>query len=295
MHLSKNTITTILIVFFILIFFNVTAQEKNVTKRIKILTYNVKFLPSFLVHIKHFPVRRAPLIADALLQDSLDIIVYQEMFDARARRILEKKMKHSFPYMIGPRNNKPKGWKRGSGVMVMSKYPLKPLEKTIYSKCKKIDCVAKKGVLAVEVDFNGQPLQFFGTHMQAGGGKELKKLQHKEFGEVLKRHEKQGVPQISLGDFNTHKEDPEMYANLLRELQSEDGDLTGELQYTSDHTLNDMDKPNEKRSVIDYVLYKGNGVKLKSAKREVRAYTKRWSKRNKDLSDHFAVLADFEF
>lgn len=295
MRLSKNTFTAALLMFFLLNFLVVSAEDKREGKRIKILTYNVKFLPNFLAHIKHFPVRRAPLIAEALLKDSLDIIVYQEMFDARARRILEKKMKHDFPYMIGPRANKPKGWKRGSGVMVMSKYPLKPLEKTVYSKCKKVDCVARKGVMAVEVDFNGQPLQLFGTHMQAGGGKELKKLQHKEFGEVLKRHEKQGVPQISLGDFNTHKEDPDMYGNLLRELQSEDGDLIGELQYTSDHTINDMDEPNDKKSVIDYVLYKGNGVKLKSAKRQVRAYTKRWSKRNKDLSDHFAVLANFEF
>ena len=273
----------------------VFAQQNSGKKEIKILTYNVKFLPNFLAHIKHFPVKRAPYIADAVLHDSVDVVVYQEMFDARARRILEKKMAHDFPYMIGPRGHKPKGWKRGSGVMVMSKYPLKPLGKTVYSKCKKIDCVARKGVMVVEVDFNGQPLQFFGTHMQAGGGLELKKMQHKEFGEVMRHYEKSNVPQISLGDFNTHKEDTVMYNNLLRELQSQDGPLTGALQFTSDHTLNDMDKPSDKRSVIDYILYRGNGIELKSATREVRAYRKQWSKKHKDLSDHFAVLATFGF
>jgi endonuclease/exonuclease/phosphatase family metal-dependent hydrolase len=294
-HLSKNKFTPLFFVLSILWYLPGMAQEKTETRKLKILTYNVKFLPRFLVHIRHHPLKRAPLIADAILSDSVDIVVLQEVFDARARKILEKKMTYHFPYIIGPGANRPKGWKRGSGVMVLSRFPLKPLEKTVYSQCKKIDCVARKGVMAVQVDFNGQILQVFGTHMQSEGSVPLMMLQHKEFGEVLRQYSQQGVPQISLGDFNTAKEDTVLYRNLLKELQSEDGDLIGDLPFTFDHTQNDMDYSKDKPGVIDYVFYKGNGVPLQRATREVRIYRKRWSKHNQDLSDHFAVLAHFEF
>lgn len=294
MLLSKNKLTALLLLFSVTLSFRSFSQE-NHPKQVKILTYNVQFLPNFLVHIKHFPRKRAALIAEAVLRDSVDIVVFQEIFDAPARKTLIKEMRHEFPYMIGPRTNKPKSWKRGTGVMIMSRTSLTPLEKFHFSKCKGVDCLAKKGIMIVETEVKGQALQIFGTHLQADGKREMMELQHREFGAALKRHEKANVPQISLGDFNTLNTDTALYNNMIQSLQSEDGPISGELKNTFDHSKNDMNKYDDEMGVLDYILYKGNGIEPKSVTRRVIPYQKRWSKRNKDLSDHYALLATFEF
>ncbi|HRP38182.1 MAG: sphingomyelin phosphodiesterase [Chitinophagales bacterium] len=297
MLLSKNKFIGIISLLLIAILLpeNTFAKDKIQKKELRILSYNIQFLPNFLRHIQHFPRKRAPFIGKAVLGDSVDVVVFQEMFDAPARKALIKELEGTFPYIVGPRKNKPKGWKRGTGVMIMSKYPITPLEKIKFSKCKGIDCLANKGVVAVQLNFDGQPIQIYGTHLQAEASEELLRLQHHEFGQLLKKYEKKNIPQISLGDFNTTKADTALYHNLLTELQSEDGNLTGEIQNTFDSNVNDMQKPTGERGVIDYILYKGNGIKLKSAKRQVRAYQHKWGKKNKDLSDHYALLADFKF
>lgn len=297
MYLSKNKFIGFVCLLFAAIILpeSTFAKDKLQKKELRILSYNVQFLPNFLRHIQHFPRKRAPYISKAVLGDSVDIVVFQEIFDAPARKTLIKELESTFPYIVGPRKNKPKGWKRGTGVLIMSKYPLTPLEKIKYSKCKGIDCLANKGVIAVEMNFNGQSIQIYGTHMQAEGSVNLMKLQHHEFGQLLKKYEKKNTPQISLGDFNTEKVDTLLYHNLLNELQSEDGGFTGELQKTFDGNKNDMSRSDNESGVIDYILYKGNGIKLKSAERRIRAYQHKWGKKNKDLSDHYALLADFKF
>jgi len=40
---------------------------------------------------------------------------------------------------------------------------------------------------------------------------------------------------------------------------------------------------------------KKNGTAPKSVSREVKIYRHQWSKKNKDLSDHYAVLMNIEF
>jgi endonuclease/exonuclease/phosphatase family metal-dependent hydrolase len=127
--------------------------------------------------------------------------------------------------------------------------------------------------------------------MQAGGGKELKESQYAEAGALLKRHQQQGVPQFAAGDFNTKKGDHTLYDTLVRALDAQDGLITGDLQYTSDHLLNDMDSYNpEKRNVIDYVFCRPNGVNVCNTSRCVRKFEHPWHPRHKDLSDHFAVV-----
>ena len=269
------------------------SKNDTVTAReVSIMTYNIKMLPrgaNSFVH--HFPLKRARLIPDKLIEEGADVIVFQEAFDGIAVRILRKKLKVAYPYNMGFQNRKVISYKRAGGVLIFSKYPLKEIESIRYSQCKGIDCAGNKGAMLVEVAHPAGRFQVFGTHMQAGGGKELKESQYAEVGELLRRHEQAGVPQFAAGDFNTKKADPVLYDTLVRALQAEDGTISGDLQYTSDHSLNDMEdyKP-EKRNVIDYVFYKGNGIKPISTKRYVRRFTQQWDAKHKDLSDHFAMV-----
>jgi len=274
----------------------VTKSDSIRSKEISIMTYNIKMLPrganSF---IHHFPLKRARLIPDKVIAEGTDVVVFQEAFDGVADRILRKKLKSAYPYNMGFQNRKLVSYKRAGGVLMFSKYPLTEIESIKYSQCKGIDCAGHKGSMLVEVAHPAGRFQLLGTHMQAGGTKEIKESQYAEAGELLRRHEQAGVPQFAAGDFNTKKADPVLYDTLVRALHAEDGAITGDLQFTSDHSLNDMEeyKP-DKRNVIDYVFYIGNGVKPVSARRYVCRFMQPWDAKHKDLSDHFAMVLRME-
>lgn len=262
------------------------------SREISIMTYNIKMLPrganSF---IHHFPLRRARLIPDKLIAEGVDVIVFQEAFDGVADRILRKKLSTAYPYNMGFKNRKVVSYKRAGGVLIFSKYPMTELESIKYTQCKGIDCAGNKGALLVEVQHPAGKFQLFGTHMQAGGSKELKVSQYAEAGALLKRHEQPGVPQFAAGDFNTKKGNRELYDTLVRALDAQDGDISGELQFTSDHILNDMENYDpKKRNLIDYVFFRPNGFRISSATRYVRKFEQQWHPKHKDLSDHFAMI-----
>lgn len=268
-----------------------SCQNDSLNNSLTILSWNVKFLPRILAHIGHQPMKRVPLIAEKLITEQYDILVFQEAFDRSCNKKLIKLLKPIYPYVIGPANQKP-GFKVSSGIMIMSKLKLKELGTIDFKECEKEDCMARKGALLVETIWKGITIQILGTHLEAGGSKELKTGQYTEIANLLDKYVQQGVPQFVAGDFNTHKEskDTTLYNRLIRILKAEDGPLSGELQFTSDHALNDMDSYNpNRRSVIDFIFYRANGVPYSFMKREVIRYQQRWGKKNSDLSDHFAV------
>ena len=259
--------------------------------QICIMSYNIKMLPRGAVFLHHHPVIRARLIPAKLLLESPDVIVFQEAFDGKAIRVLQRKLKAVYPYCMGPQNRKLVSYKRAGGVLMFSKYPMREVESITYTECKGIDCIGHKGAMLVEVEHPAHKFQLLGTHMQAGGTRELKLSQYQEAGALLKRHEQAGVPQFAAGDFNTVKGNEKLYPYLVDALKAEDGEISGDLKFTSDHLMNDMENMDStKRRVIDYVFYKSNGVKAISASRYAREFEQRWSAKHKDLSDHNAIV-----
>ena len=256
---------------------------------LKVLTYNIKMLPRVLTFIKHHPVVRARIIPRIVAPDSAQVIVFQEAFDHKAIRILKRELKPYYPFWAGPANSTP-SLKASSGVMVFSKVPLKELGEVHFTDCDREDCLARKGAILVQLQWKGNTVQVMGTHMEAGGAFEMKQNQYEQIEGLMKRFRKDSIPQLYCGDFNTHKGSA-LYDTMLHTFTAEDGPITGDLQYTSDHLLNDMDSydPN-RRGVIDFVLYKGNGLQPKTLSREVKRYQFPWDKKHKDLSDHFAVM-----
>lgn len=268
---------------------------KATGQQVTVLTWNIKFLPRILAHIHHYPMKRVPLIAAQLNALPYDIVVLQEAFDRSCNRKLKKLLHEKYPYCIGPANQKG-GFKISSGVMIFSRYPLKWLGEVDFETCEKEDCMARKGGLLVEADVQGRRLQILGTHMEAGGSDALKTSQLVELGGLLDRFAESGVPQLACGDFNIASDNSRLYPYILYLLKAEDGPLTGELKYTSDHLLNDMESYNpSRRHLIDYILYRGNGVQPVSVTRQVVRHTQRWHKKHEDLSDHLAVRMDLVF
>lgn len=269
---------------------------KASAQEVRIMTYNLKFLPRFAFTLGHHPVKRAKLIPQHLINDSVDVVVFEEMFDPLAIRILSEKLQPAYPYIIGPGKFRPKGFKRGSGVMIASKFPITALEKIRYSQCKGYDCYAHKGAILVEVNAPQQRFQLFGTHMQSGGSNALKLQEQLEAAALLQRHRQPGVPQLIAGDFNIRQNDTLLYNAMIRNLECTNDSVCGTQKWTSDHFLNDMYPFSEtKRRQLDYILYIPNGVKPSFMERTVKMYRQRWSARHQDLSDHFALMMRLKF
>lgn len=268
-----------------------TADNRSNKEAISILSWNIKMLPRGATFLHHHPVIRARIIPEVLLKESADVIVFQEAFDGKAMRIIKKGLKEMYPYSQGYQNKKVITYKRAGGVLMFSKYPIKEVESIKYAQQKGIDKAAAKGALLAEVQHPAITFQLLGTHMQAGGSRELKISQYQEAGELLSRHLATGVPQFASGDFNTKLADTVLYPQLINALQMENGAISSELQFTSDHLLNDMDSydPN-RRNLIDFVFCKPNGVSFKNTTRTVLQYEQQWNKTHRDLSDHFAIL-----
>lgn len=242
--------------------------------------------------------RRAKRLGDLLKDSDFDIIVFQEAFHGAARRKIWRRMRETFSYQLGPANKRWYSFKTNSGIWIISKIPLKQLAELDFDYCEGIDCWSRKGALLAEGEFNGQKFQILGTHLEAGGDRDMKVTQYQELDSPLSHFQKDGIPQIAAGDFNTHKfKHSEYYQKLIDILGMEDGPLSSEQQFSSDSYINDIkikrgDK--EKKSLIDFIFHRENGIETNSV-RFIRTPQWQWSKSCKDLSDHFAVEAQFQF
>lgn len=271
------------------------AAPEKTGGEIRILSWNIKMLPRALAHLKHYPIRRAKLIPQVLKTDSIDVICFQEAFDKKAMRIITRALATEYPYHSGPANNKP--GKLNSGVMMISRLPLKTLGETDFTTCEKEDCFARKGGLMAEVNKDGRCFQFLGTHCEAGGSRALKISQYYELKDLADKHYKKDAELFYLGDFNTRQTDTVLYPKLLEALDAENINLSGELLCTSDNVHCDMSKrhPNGSQKVIDFVLERKNEISPLKSTRMVRRYQLAYHKDHKDLSDHYAVYAVYSW
>ncbi|MEX2590579.1 MAG: endonuclease/exonuclease/phosphatase family protein [Chitinophagales bacterium] len=265
---------------------------------LRILSWNIQMLPRLILRVRRGPIRRSRLIPQHIIDDKIDIIVFQEAFDRRCRRILKRRLKEEYPYHAGPAN-KNFGIRTNSGAMIFSKYPIKELGKINFSVCEGIDCYAHKGALLVEIEAKGKQIQVLGTHLQAGGSDSTKMSEYRELAELTEKHRTEGIPLFLCGDFNTNKKDPELYPEMLGTLDALDGPISGNLKFTSDELRNDMcgdGNPDKlKQKVIDYILFQSNDWQPDYMERNIRQYRERWSKDHMDLSDHNAVLMKIRY
>lgn len=258
---------------------------------IKILSWNIYMLPAKTFY-RTGQAKRAPLIAAKIIQEDFDVVVFQEAFHIKGRKRLKKALKEKYPYMIGPAN---RGGvvKTSSGIWIVSKHPMREIDRWKYSECDGIDCCGKKGGLMVEVEKNGKRFQIVGTHLQAGGSEEAKSArmtQLREYYEKLvKPYEEEGVPQFLCGDFNLSKE--KKHDLLLSTLDAEDGEVVSELKQTA--SAEDYGRSHQ---IIDYIFYRPNNVKASRIERQYHAYREPWvlrGEQRQDLSDHHSVEVDF--
>lgn len=261
--------------------------------RLKILTWNIYMLPKWIGFTKK--VARAEEIGEILQKSDYDVIILQEAFMQQSRNIIRKKLKSTFPYIIDPPRVKKFSLKANSGVWILSKLKLKSIRNTRFRFCSGFaDCMANKGATLVEGEKNGRKFHLIGTHLQAEDKyKYTRKKQLKQiYKELIQPFSTKEVPMFISGDFNIEKSDTTFYKDMLHTLKAEDGNIEGDSVSTWRGMYNEANK-GTKKSILDYILIKRNGKKIKNVKRSIHLF--RSKNKSYNLSDHAAVEMDILF
>lgn len=267
--------------------------------KLKLLSWNIFMLPQMVKFTKK--KERAHEIGQMLKNSDYDVVVLQEAFMRKARRIIEKETGKSFPYRVGPANWKRFSLKTHSGVWILSRVPIRKLGETRFKFCSGIsDCMARKGATMVEGEKNGKKFHLIGTHLQAEDYPQTRKKQFRQiFDSLILKFQRKDVPLLISGDLNTPKDDAENYKDMLQTLDAEDGNLGEDSESQSTYNLNYDKKTDssqfqkQKNLILDYILLRKNGKKVKSQKRKVRIF-KAGKNKKMFLSDHFALEMEIE-
>jgi len=269
-------------------------EIENSNKDLKILSWNIYMLPLF--NLLHGNCSRASIIAEKLYGSDYNIIVFEEAFDYRARRILKEKLQSKYPYIYGPANDSSFSFKISSGVWILSKIPLQKIKEIEYRKCFGFDAYARKGAVMFEGNWNGNDFQLVGTHLQADGYDEIRREQCREIAvSLLHKYAKPNVMQIVCGDFNIDKNDTANYHYMLKVLGVENGKLEGDLNTSYDEINNALAKrENGKKHLIDYVLIHNSHL-IEYIQRKISIFRQYVGNKCTELSDHYAIEATVRF
>ena len=262
--------------------------------QLKILTWNIYMLP-FCSKI-HKNCKRAKAIAQEIPKYAYDIIVFEEAFDHQARKILQDQLKGYYPFMYGPANKSSFSLRTNSGIWILSKIPLQQLEQIKFKNRFGIDALARKGAVLFEGEWQGQPFQLLGTHLQNDSPDSVRYGQcHEIADKLLKKYTKPDIPQIVCGDFNIQFTETVIYGKMLKILDAENGSLKGDLQTSFDEVDNKLaQKENGEKQLIDYVLVR-NQKAIKDIERQVCVLKGCIRDIVSDLSDHYGIEATVNF
>jgi len=262
--------------------------------KLKILTWNIYMLP-FCSKI-HRNCKRAMAIAREIPGYAYDIIVFEEVFDHQARKILRNQLKSYYPFMYGPANKSSFSFRTNSGIWILSKIPLQQLEQIEFKNRFGIDALARKGAVLFEGEWQGQPFQLLGTHLQNGSPDSVRYGQcHEIADKLLKKYAKSDIPQIVCGDFNIEFAERVSYGKMLKILDAENGSIKGDLQTSFDEVNNKLaQKENGEKQLIDYVLVR-NIKAIKDIERQVVVLKGCIRDIVSDLSDHYGIEAIVNF
>lgn len=133
----------------------------------KVLFWNVWCLPQWFTDGKYTSDQRAKLISRYL--GGYDLVLLCEAWTTSAKSVFLKETLSDYPYRYT--DNSAGLVSFGTGLMVLSKYPLKYTSQEIYNKAADFDWFSNKGVFGIQIDYpspkGNKLLTFFFTHMQA--------------------------------------------------------------------------------------------------------------------------------
>jgi endonuclease/exonuclease/phosphatase family metal-dependent hydrolase len=263
---------------------------------LKILSWNIYMLPRLVLHTGQ--TQRAKHIVEALKNEDIDVIVFEEAFDKRSRKIIREGLKASFPFESGD-PDKNFILRGNSGIWVLSKVPIEVTKKIYFTNCSGNDRMASKGAVLLKAKKGKFCFQIIATHLQSDlKNKDVSEIRKKQYIQIRKKllepYAQSNVPQFIVGDMNTINADTLAYNQMLNILKVEQCVFEGEHCFSYDRLKNDLLlESNDKPQLIDYIFYDRKESANLQGKMLIKIFRKKWNDINHDLSDHFAVLGTF--
>ena len=209
--------------------------------------------------------------------ENYDVILFQEVFSGRIRKLMYKGLQSIYPYQLIPKDQSCIG-KSNSGLWVVSKSPIMLIDEIAFSNQKNWDALSTKGAKLYSVVQDGQEFHIINTHMQADYKKKYNNIRTQQYTEIYEKlilpNDKSEIPLILCGDLNISI--PVQLRKMLEKLKLDNGPLLGKLQFSS---------IGEDLELLDYILVKLDNFQFESIERKILDI----SKNPKSLSDHYPI------
>lgn len=287
------------------------AQDK-----IKVLTYNVQFLPGVgaSANKRPDPEYRASRIAEEAAK--FDIVGLQETFEVKHRNAIKDGVKTAWKGELNSiESPQPAGFLTNGGCLLMTRMPIVETDAVVYKHFSspkdygfRADGFAAKGAIWARIarseSAKDDYIDVFVTHLEARAD-EMRPFQYQELADFIKAKSDPKRPMLLLGDLNTRgmaemRKDPaSQYSVMMKAFNAARGEggvldtwvaLMGDkLGGTTEQESSEIGKR------IDYILLgnpKPPAPQLKPVSIQVNTYQ---DPKVTALSDHNAVAAEFEW
>jgi endonuclease/exonuclease/phosphatase family metal-dependent hydrolase len=278
--------------FLMVVLFLLNSQFSYAAETLNILSMNVYMLPKPIKW--SLQAERTQAIANQLENSNYDFIFFQEAFMPSFREEITKKLKGQYPYSYYL--DKDGGFLIffGSGLFVLSRYPMNVLEHVYFKDCGSFDCLAAKGSFLFESTLpSGKTIQFSTTHQQAGPeNREIRLKQFVQIKALMAKHYKKDVTQFLIGDLNVDYLEPE-YKEGLTIMGMKNAQLVGPIRTTNARTNDCYDTPTRKMW-IDHVWMDQN-VKSDKLEMQVKDFSFDYKGKSCPSSDHHGMESKISF
>jgi endonuclease/exonuclease/phosphatase family metal-dependent hydrolase len=188
-----------------------------------VLSYNVKAIPWIT------DLGRLKRIGEILRErrergQEPDLVLLQEAFSNKSKRIQSRA---GYPYQVAGTGSSSLTFENGSGLEILSDFPIRETYSRSFDDCAFPDCLVDKSILGVAVQVPELPfeIQIFNTHLQAQTPHdEVRKNQVDDIEVFLQRLGFGDRPAILAGDFN-FKPRHASYQKFRRELPFQESGL----------------------------------------------------------------------
>jgi endonuclease/exonuclease/phosphatase family metal-dependent hydrolase len=243
-----------------------------------------------------------------------DIVSLSEVWANNSKEEFTERLKEELPYSAWDDNKKI--LQIGSGLLLLSRFPLSHISFTKYTSLVGSDSLSQKGFIIATVEVGGQKLLIACTHVQADDNSaaiEARKSNISQLKNGISNAAGVSTPVILLGDLNiigenqsgTPTDEYKSLCDTLKSLQMSDSyptlhpDATSAPGYTYDAVNNKLiarfapsDANNKVRERLDYIFVRGitptSVTVLDSFTFQPPDETAEW-----DLSDHYPLDGKF--
>jgi endonuclease/exonuclease/phosphatase family metal-dependent hydrolase len=134
-----------------------------------------------------------------------------------------------------------------SGLVILSKYPIKKSKRIPFRNCAGFDCLSNKGVAyaQIELPWKNSTVDIFNTHYQAGREKDDERIYQNTRFEMLLNRNKRSPWVIAVGDYNFRKNGEYPSFN--------DFVVKTRMQYTGEECLSDSNCVIEKNTKLAWL------------------------------------------